>query len=116
VTSPSFGTTYNTLNPNIATVAANGKVTSVSVGTTTVTATIGNLSASAAVVVVSVPVPGDITGDGIVNIDDLLMIVNFWGPCPALPQPCEADIDPAPNGNGVVDIDDLLQVINNWTP
>jgi hypothetical protein len=61
-------------------------------------------------------IPGDITGDGIVNIDELLMIVNFWGPCPALPQPCDADIHPPPNGNGVVNIDDLLQVINNWTP
>ena len=56
---------------------------------------------------VSVPVPGDVTGDGYVNIDDLLAVINAWGPCSS----CPADLD----NNGVVNIDDLLMVINNWT-
>jgi hypothetical protein len=23
----------------------------------------------------------DVSGDGVVNLDDLLMVVNAWGPC-----------------------------------
>jgi hypothetical protein len=62
-------------------------------------------------VFVLTPVPGsnpaDVNGDGEVNIDDLLAVINAWGPCA---PPCAADVD----GNGVVNIDDLLAVINNW--
>jgi hypothetical protein len=50
--------------------------------------------------------PGDLDGSGSVNIDDLLGIINAWGPCAG----CVADI----TGNGQVDIDDLLAVINGW--
>jgi hypothetical protein len=50
---------------------------------------------------------GDATGDGVVNVNDLLAVINAWGLCS---PPCPADLD----GNGVVDIDDLLTVINNW--
>ncbi|MCI0364541.1 MAG: CotH kinase family protein [Phycisphaerales bacterium] len=52
-------------------------------------------------------VPGDITGDGFVNIDDLLALVSAWGQCPS---PCAADV----TGDGVVNIADLLFVIANW--
>ena len=55
------------------------------------------------------PCPADITGNGAVNTDDLLSVINHWGPCPA---PCPADI----TGNGVVNTDDLLSVINHWGP
>jgi predicted outer membrane repeat protein len=62
----------------------------------------------------SVPsVPGDITGNGVVDVDDLLAVINAWGPC-AQPDNCPADMAPAPGGNGIVDVDDLLIVINNW--
>jgi choice-of-anchor B domain-containing protein len=57
-----------------------------------------------------VGVPGDATGDGVVNIDDLLMVINSWGACAS---PCPADMTPTP-GDGIVNIDDLLFVINNW--
>lgn len=59
-----------------------------------------------------IPLAGDATGDWRVNIDDLLMIINAWGPCPSPPAPaeCEADL----NKSGAVDIDDLLTVINGW--
>jgi hypothetical protein len=53
--------------------------------------------------------PGDVTGDGLVNIDDLLTIINNWnasGPPGTVPGDA--------NGNGVVNIDDLLMVINAW--
>jgi probable HAF family extracellular repeat protein len=49
----------------------------------------------------------DCTGDGLVNIDDLLMVISAWGPCASR---CSADFD----DDGAVDIDDLLLVINNW--
>jgi hypothetical protein len=45
-------------------------------------------------------------GNGAVNIDDLLAVINNWG----APAPNPADV----TGNGVVDIDDLLAVINAW--
>jgi len=56
------------------------------------------------------PGVGDVNGDGSVNVDDLLAIINAWGPCPGGPMICPADI----TGNGTVDVDDLLAVINNW--
>jgi V8-like Glu-specific endopeptidase len=55
-------------------------------------------------------VPG--SGNGVVNIDDLLTVINGWGACPPV---CPADVHP-PGGNGMVNIDDLLRVINSWGP
>ena len=57
--------------------------------------------------------PGDITGDGSVDVDDLLAVINGWGKCPAPPRECNADIAPD-GGDGSVNVDDLLLVINNW--
>jgi hypothetical protein len=58
---------------------------------------------------------GDITGasgpDGVVDVDDLLLVINSWGECPA---PCPADNALGPCPNGIVETDDLLEVINNW--
>jgi hypothetical protein len=58
-------------------------------------------------------VPGDVDGDGSVNVDDLLLIINNWGSCAV----CPADIAPAgpPAGDGQVDVNDLLMVINHWS-
>ena len=58
--------------------------------------------------------PGDINGDGVVNVSDLLAVIESWGPCPAPPANCDADIAPPPNGDAVVNVFDLLMVINNW--
>src|SRR5262245_32297426 len=55
--------------------------------------------------------PADITGDDIVNVDDLLVIIRNWGP--ALDN--EADIAP-PRGDGEVNVNDLLAVIDAWGP
>lgn len=62
--------------------------------------------------------PADINHSGAVNVDDLLAVINGWGPCPAPPTSCPADIAPAgpPQGNGQVNVDDLLAVINGWGP
>ncbi len=62
---------------------------------------------------VTIPCPGDITpagGNGTVNIDDLVAVLNAFGPCPA-PGNCPEDITPA-GGNGTVNIDDLVAVLN----
>ena len=50
----------------------------------------------------------DITGDGVVNVADLLTILSVWGSCEA----CEADI----NEDGFVNVTDLLVVIGEWGP
>jgi len=58
--------------------------------------------------------PGDITpagGNGVVNIDDLVAVLNAFGACAAPPVSCGADITPL-GGNGVVNIDDLVAVLN----
>lgn len=57
-------------------------------------------------VVVAPPCPGDVNHNGVVDIDDLLLVINNWGGGPGNP----ADID----ADGDVDIDDLLAVINAW--
>jgi len=49
---------------------------------------------------------GDVNGDGIVDVTDLLEVVGAWGIC----DNCDADID----GYGVVDVTDLLTVVGNW--
>ena len=54
-------------------------------------------------------------GDLVVNVDDLLAVINSWGPCPPAGNPCIADIAPS-LGNGTVNVDDLLAVINAWGP
>jgi hypothetical protein len=50
--------------------------------------------------------PADVTGNNAINTDDLLAVINAWGPCAG----CAADI----TGNGFVNVDDLLAVINGW--
>jgi len=51
---------------------------------------------------------GNVNGDNVVNVDDLLGVIGSWGAC----QACPADVVP----NGVVNVDDLLAVINHWGP
>jgi acetyl esterase/lipase len=55
------------------------------------------------------PVYGDVTGEGLVNIDDLLAVINAFGICNA--PPCPADV----NSSGEINIDDLLDVIQAFT-
>jgi hypothetical protein len=55
------------------------------------------------------PLPGDLDGDGVVGVADLLTLLGAWGPC-ADPQNCPADLD----GDGVVGVADLLILLANW--
>jgi hypothetical protein len=52
-------------------------------------------------------VAGDVNGDGIVNVSDLLAVIEAWGPCSFI---CPEDL----NGDGVIDVVDLLAVIAAW--
>jgi subtilisin family serine protease len=50
--------------------------------------------------------PADVTGDGSVNVQDLVEVVLNPGPCAG----CPADV----NGDGVVDVQDLVLVVLGW--
>jgi hypothetical protein len=57
--------------------------------------------------------PADIApeiGDGYVDVDDMIAVILGWGPCPAAPIDCHADID----GDGEVGVGDLIAVILGW--
>ena len=58
----------------------------------------------------NLPLLGDLDGNGVVNLVDLLVLLSAWGECED-PNNCPADID----GNGVVDTADLLTLLANWT-
>ncbi|MDG2422434.1 MAG: S8 family serine peptidase [Phycisphaerales bacterium] len=49
---------------------------------------------------------GDVNGDGEVNVEDLLAILNAFGDC----EGCPEDL----NGDGVVDVEDILAVLACW--
>ena len=52
----------------------------------------------------------DINGDGVVDGEDLSIILGFWGPCND-PSDCPADVD----GDGVVNGSDLSIVLGFWS-
>jgi len=51
---------------------------------------------------------GDLNGDGVVNVSDLLILLGAWGPVE--PGGFDADL----NGDGVVNVSDLLILLANW--
>ncbi len=55
------------------------------------------------------PIPGDLNGDGVVDVSDLLILLSAWGACEN-PANCPADL----NGDGTVDTSDLLLLLANW--
>ncbi len=48
----------------------------------------------------------DLNGDYIVDVNDILILLAWWGPC----NDCDADID----SNSQVNVDDLLILIGDW--
>src|SRR3989304_3844852 len=56
-------------------------------------------------------IPGDVNGDGLVDVQDLVEVVLSWGQCLQPPRTCPADL----NDDGVVAVQDLIEVILNWT-
>jgi len=55
------------------------------------------------------PTPGDLDGDNVVGVSDLLILLGEWGPCPDQGE-CPADLD----GDGTVGVSDLLELLSNW--
>lgn len=51
--------------------------------------------------------PADLDVSGSVDVQDLLLVIEGWGPCPS---DCPADL----SGDGLVGTDDLLAVIAEW--
>ena len=59
---------------------------------------------------VPLPLPGDLDGDGVVGVADLLIVILNWGPCPAPPASCPGDA----TGDGEVGVEDLVEVLMHW--
>ena len=53
-----------------------------------------------------VGIPGDVNGDGVVNVSDILMLIVAWGTCDGCPE----DL----NGDGLVNVNDIIELISNW--
>ena len=51
----------------------------------------------------------DFVSDGVVDFQEVLAVLNDWGPCG---PPCPPDI----NADGVVSFIDLLRVLDAWGP
>ncbi|MHC5025957.1 MAG: hypothetical protein ACYTGR_04255 [Planctomycetota bacterium] len=56
------------------------------------------------------PAVGDVTGDGVIDVLDLLAVLLAWGDCPAS-SACPADVD----GDGMVSVGDLILVVTGWS-
>lgn len=54
------------------------------------------------------PCRGDVTGDGAIDVEDVVEVILTWGPCG--PGDCAADVD----HDDEVDVADLIEVILNW--
>jgi len=61
-------------------------------------------------IVIQAPSPGDLDGDGSVNVFDLLDLLAGWGTCAAPPQLCPGDL----NNDQSVNVFDLLTLLANW--
>ena len=49
---------------------------------------------------------GDVNGDLVVGVDDILAVIDSWGPC----IDCPEDVD----DSGAVEVDDLLLILSVW--
>lgn len=55
--------------------------------------------------------PGDANGDGVVNGQDIAIVLGAWGPCAGGTSGCDGDL----NDDGVVDGSDIAIVLGNWS-
>ncbi|MHC5024512.1 MAG: DUF7453 family protein [Planctomycetota bacterium] len=63
-------------------------------------------------IAVAAPLQGDANGDTVVDVTDLLIVLDAWGPClPPCPPFCTGDV----NEDCTVDVTDLLLVLANWS-
>ncbi len=69
-------------------------------------------SSGATYVIFGIPCnEADLTGDCVVTAVDLAQLLSAWGPCPAEPAPCVADL----NADGQIGAADLAILIAGWT-
>jgi hypothetical protein len=52
----------------------------------------------------------DLDLDGIVGVEDFLILLSHWGDCPPPPDACPGDID----ADGTVGVTDFLQLLSAW--
>lgn len=57
-------------------------------------------------------VPGDVTGDGLVDVFDLIQLLTDWGACA---QPCPPSCPADFTDDCQVDVFDLIIVLNSWS-
>ena len=60
--------------------------------------------------VIQPPAPGDLTGDGSVNVFDLFEMLDAWGPCGAGTAMCPSDL----NSDHEVNVFDLFILLDTW--
>ena len=77
-------------------------------GTVTVNIESGTIYADLWVSKVSPPCYGDVNGDNMVNVSDLLEVIANWGYC----HECPADT----NNDSEIDVTDLLLIVGEWGP
>jgi hypothetical protein len=53
-------------------------------------------------------VPGDLNGDGVVEVNDLLILIAGWGACSG---ECPGDL----SGDGIVNVSDILLLLSFWS-
>ncbi len=72
-----------------------------------------SIGSRSALLIPVIPRLGDTNCDWLVNVNDLLNVINHWGPYS--PPPGGAGLGtPDLNADGSVNVNDLLAVINNW--
>ncbi len=67
----------------------------------------GSNSGEGLFIIYGTQVAGDVNGDGLVNVEDILQVMGNWGFCGLS---CPEDLD----GDGTVGVTDLLIVVANW--
>jgi hypothetical protein len=55
-----------------------------------------------------IPCPADVSGNGVVDTDDILAVLSAWGPCEDPECPGDAD------GDGEAGVNDILMIISGW--
>lgn len=77
-------------------------------GSVTVNIESGSITADLGLASVAAPCYADVTGDGNVDVSDILEVISGWGYC----FECPADV----NRDDVIDVSDLLEIVSGWGP